>query len=94
MKVFGSIPRALQVRATITAGCSPRPSAIAEVASDPNTKAATTRCSVWMFIAALLIEGPPFRDRMALTVLAAAWSVCAYSYFAGYGMPAMFTRIL
>src|SRR5258708_39981493 len=43
MKVFGSIPRVLHVRATITAGCSPKGSAIAEWAEDAHTRAAGRR---------------------------------------------------
>jgi hypothetical protein len=55
MNVFGSIPWVVHVRATITAGCSPKFSAIAEVASDAKPRAAASPRSVLTFIAALLV---------------------------------------
>src|SRR6185436_16132721 len=54
MYVFGSIPRLLHVRATSTAGCSPRDSAIAGCASAVSTKAAASERTVLAFIARLL----------------------------------------
>jgi hypothetical protein len=54
IKVLGSIPRWFQVRATTTAGCSPRGSAITGDTNDETIRAAESELRTLAFMAVLL----------------------------------------